>query len=174
MENSVKIERIRPKFLHNKPHFTNLVTAKEAKDPSLRTCGIDQGWRPSGAGDLAAQMTYIYKTIRKSLAMAGATPANVVRQRVFVGLKLEHRPLIMQAMMDFYGNSGSASTCVGGSSPCRRRNCGNRHHRCREWSLKTAFTLAPRPCSTAGTYLGPDAIGGNCLYICRGSYGCDE
>ena len=68
-----------------------------------------------GAGDLAAQMAYIYKTIRKSLAMAGATPANVVRQRVFVvGLKLEHRPLIMQAMMDFYGDGGSASsTCVG-------------------------------------------------------------
>ena len=38
-----------------------------------------------------------------------------MRQRIFlVGLKLEHRPLIMQAMMDFYGDGGSASsTCVG-------------------------------------------------------------
>ena len=42
-----------------------------------------------GAGDLAAQMAYIFETISKSLALAGVTPTNVVRQRVFVvGLKL--------------------------------------------------------------------------------------
>ena len=60
-----------------------------------------------GAGDLAAQMVYIYKAIRRSLALAGAVPANVVRQRVFVvGLKLEHRPIFMQAMMDFTVTAG--------------------------------------------------------------------
>ena len=116
MENSVKIGRIRPKFLHNKPHFTNLVTSEGGK--MIHLSGLVASTKDGdlvGAGDLAAQMAYIYKTIRKSLAMAGATPANVVRQRVFVvGLKLEHRPLIMQAMMDFYGDGGSASsTCVG-------------------------------------------------------------
>ena len=116
MENSLKIGRIRPKFLHNKPHFTNLVTSEGGK--MIHLSGLVASTKDGdlvGAGDLAAQMAYIYKTIRKSLAMAGATPANVVRQRVFVvGLKLEHRPLIMQAMMDFYGDSGSAaSTCVG-------------------------------------------------------------
>ena len=116
MENSVKIERFRPKFLHNKPHFTNLVTCEGGK--MIYLSGLVASTKDGdlvGAGDLAAQMAYIYKTIRRSLAMAGATPANVVRQRVFVvGLKLEHRPLIMQAMMDFYGDGGSASsTCVG-------------------------------------------------------------
>ena len=37
------------------------------------------------------------------------------RNGVFVvGLQLEHRPIIMRAMTDFYGESGSASsTCVG-------------------------------------------------------------
>ena len=37
------------------------------------------------------------------------------RNGVFVvGLQLEHRPIIMRAMADFYGESGSASsTCVG-------------------------------------------------------------
>ena len=116
MENSLKIGRIRPKFLHNKPHFTNLITSEGGK--MIHLSGLVASTKDGdlvGAGDLAAQMAYIYKTIRKSLAMAGATPANVVRQRVFVvGLKLEHRPLIMQAMMDFYGDGGSASgTCVG-------------------------------------------------------------
>ena len=68
-----------------------------------------------GAGDLAAQMGYIYDTIRRSLELAGATPADVVRQRIFiVGLQLDHRPVIMKAMTDFYGDGGSAaSTCVG-------------------------------------------------------------
>ena len=28
MENSVKIDRIRPEILHNKPHLTNLVTSE--------------------------------------------------------------------------------------------------------------------------------------------------
>ena len=47
-----------------------------------------------GAGNLAEQMVYIYDTIRKSISLAGATTANVVRQQVFiVGLTLEHRPL---------------------------------------------------------------------------------
>jgi hypothetical protein len=30
-ENSVKIERFRPDYLHNKPHFTNLVTSQSGK-----------------------------------------------------------------------------------------------------------------------------------------------
>ena len=116
MENPVKIDRIRPEFLHNKPHFTNLVTSEGGK--IIHLSGLVASTKDGdllGAGDLAAQMAYIYETIRKSLALAGATPANVVRQRIFiVGLKLEHRPIIMQAMIDFYGDSGSAaSTCVG-------------------------------------------------------------
>ena len=116
MENSLNIDRIRPKFLHNKPHFTNLVNSEGGTVIHLSglMASTDDG-ELVGAGDLSAQMAYIYETIRKSLALAGATPANVVRQRVFVvGLKLEHRPQIMQAMMDFYGHSRSASsTCVG-------------------------------------------------------------
>ena len=116
MVNTVKINRIRPEFLHNKPHFTNLVTSEGGK--IIHLSGLVASTKDGdllAAGDLAAQMAYIYETIRKSLALAGATPANVVRQRIFiVGLKLEHRPIIMQAMIDFYGDSGSAaSTCVG-------------------------------------------------------------
>ena len=113
---SVTIERHRPKFLHNKPHFTNLVTSKGGT--TVHLSGLVASTRDGelvGAGDLAAQMAYIYGTIRDSLALVGATPADVVRQRVFiVGLQLDHRPVIMKAMTDFYGDNGSASsTCVG-------------------------------------------------------------
>lgn len=112
----VQIDRIRPDFLHNKPHFTNLVTSSGGK--TVRLSGLVASTADGdlvGAGDLAAQMGYIYDTIRRSLELAGATPADVVRQRIFiVGLQLDHRPVIMKAMMDFYGDGGSAaSTCVG-------------------------------------------------------------
>lgn len=113
---SAKIERIRPDFLWNKPHFTNLVTSTGGK--TIHLSGLVPS-TPEGEliapGDLGAQMAYVFDTIRKALALAGATPADVVRQRVFiVGLQLDHRPIIMKAMMDFYGEDGSAaSTCVG-------------------------------------------------------------
>ena len=60
-------------------------------------------------------MAYVYDTIRQSLELVGATPADIVRQRVFiVGLTPAQRPIIMKAMMDFYGDNLSAtSTCVG-------------------------------------------------------------
>lgn len=112
----VQIDRIRPDFLHNKPHFTNLVTSSGGKTVHLSgLVASTAGGDLVGAGDLAAQMGYIYDTIRRSLELAGATPADVVRQRIFiVGLQLDHRPVIMKAMTDFYGDGGSAaSTCVG-------------------------------------------------------------
>ena len=110
------IERIRPDFLWNKQHFTNLVTSAGGK--TIHLSGLVSSTPEGelvGPSDLGAQMDYIYDTIRKSLALAGVTPANIVRQRVFiVGLQLDHRPVIMKAMMDFYGDDKSASsTCVG-------------------------------------------------------------
>jgi len=116
MSNSVTIERHRPDFLHNKPHFTNLVTSEGGK--TIHLSGLVASTKDGdlvGPGDLGAQMAYIYDTIRQSLAQLGATPANVVRQRIFiVGLQLDHRPIIMKAMMDFYGEAETASsTCVG-------------------------------------------------------------
>lgn len=113
---TAEIERIRPDFLWNKPHFTNLVTSTGGK--TIHLSGLVSSTPDGelvGPGDLGVQMAFIYDTIRRALALAGATPANVVRQRVFiVGLQLEHRPVIMKAMTDFYGDGGSASsTCVG-------------------------------------------------------------
>ena len=109
------IERIRPEFLWNKPHFTNLVTSEGGK--TIHLSGLVAGTIEGelvGPGDLGAQMAYVYDTIRQSLALVDATPADIVRQRVFiVDLKPSDRPTIMKAMMDFYGGDQSASsTCV--------------------------------------------------------------
>ena len=113
---TVSIERIRPDFLWNKPHFTNLVTSEGGKTLHLSglVAATSEG-NLEAPGDLGAQMAYIYNTIRRTLELGGATAANIVRQRVFVvGLKPSDRPAIMEAMMDFYGDYKSASsTCVG-------------------------------------------------------------
>ena len=68
-----------------------------------------------GEENLAVQMKYIFDNIRKTLAIAGATPADVVRQRIFVvDMQLAQRPIIQNAMNEFYGEAGSAtSTCIG-------------------------------------------------------------
>lgn len=113
---AVTIERIRPEFLWNKPHFTNLITSEGGKTVHLSglVAGTIEG-ELVGPGDLAVQMAYVYDTIGQSLELVGATPADVVRQRIFiVGLKPDQRPIIMKAMMDFFGGDQSAtSTCVG-------------------------------------------------------------
>ena len=113
---TVTIERIRPEFLWNKPHFTNLVTSRGGR--TVHLSGLVSSTPDGelvGPGDLGKQMAFIYDTVRQALALAGATPADVVRQRAFiVGLQPDHRPVIMTAMTDFYGDGGSAaSTCVG-------------------------------------------------------------
>lgn len=110
------IERYRPDYLDNKPHFTNLVTSQGGK--TIHLSGLvasDADGNLVGPGDLSIQMNFIYDNIRLALADHGATPSHVVRQRVFiVGLQLDHRPVIAAAMNAFYGDGGSAaSTCVG-------------------------------------------------------------
>lgn len=113
---SETIQRIRPDFLHNKPHFTNLVVSDAGRLAHLSglVASTAEG-ELVGPGDLGAQLKFVYDRIGQSLALIGASPADVVRQRVFiVDLELDHRPVIMKAMVDFYGDAGSASsTCVG-------------------------------------------------------------
>ena len=114
-KNSI-IQRHRPEFLHNKPHFSNLIISEAAKQ--VHVSGLVASTSEGvlvGPGDLAIQMKYIFDNLRKTLLIAGATPADVIRQRIFVvDLQLDQRPIIAAAMNDFYGSAGSAtSTCVG-------------------------------------------------------------
>jgi enamine deaminase RidA (YjgF/YER057c/UK114 family) len=115
-DNSPIIQRHRPEFLHNKPHFSNLIISEAGKQVHLSglVASTAEGVLV-GQGDLAVQMNYMFDIIRETLAMAGVTPADVVRQRIFVvDMQLAQRPIIANAMNEFYGEAGSAtSTCVG-------------------------------------------------------------
>ena len=115
-DNSPIIQRHRPEFLHNKPHFSNLIISEAGKQVHLSglVASTAKGMLV-GPGDLPVQIKYIFDSIRKTLTIAGATPADVVRQRIFVvDLQLAQRPIIANAMNEFYGQAGSAtSTCIG-------------------------------------------------------------
>ncbi|MFP6710219.1 MAG: RidA family protein [Rhodospirillales bacterium] len=114
--NNLSITRHRPEFLHNKLHFTNLIVSEGGKHVFLSgLVASTADGELVGAGELAAQMKFIFDSIREALATVGALPANIVRQRIFVvDLQLSHRSIIANAMTEFYGEDGSAtSTCVG-------------------------------------------------------------
>ena len=114
--NSSQIERYRPEFLHNKSHFSNLIISEASKQVHLSgLVASTADGELVGQGDLSIQMKYIFDSIRKTLEIVGATPADVVRQRIFVvDLQLAQRPIISDAMNNFYGETGSAtSTCIG-------------------------------------------------------------
>jgi enamine deaminase RidA (YjgF/YER057c/UK114 family) len=118
-ENPATIERFRPSHLHNKPHFTSVVTSGGGK--TIYVSGLvacDANGELVAPGDLGGQLKYVFANIKQALAELGATPANVVRQRIFIlDMQLDDRPTIAGAMNDFYGDDGSASsTCIGISS----------------------------------------------------------
>ena len=113
---AAKIERHSPEFLDNKPHFTNLIVSEGGRIVRLSGLVASEPDRTLVApGDLGGQMKFIFDNIKRALAQVGATPENVVRQRIFVvGLELDQRPVIAGAMNEFYGDGGTAtSTCIG-------------------------------------------------------------
>lgn len=118
-QNHVKIERFSPAHVHNKPHFTSVVTSEGGK--TIHVSGLvacDANGQLVAPGDLGGQLKYVFDNIKQALAERGATPANVVRQRIFIlDMKLDDRPIISAAMNEFYGDGGTASsTCIGISS----------------------------------------------------------
>lgn len=115
-DTKVTIERLRPDELDNKPHFNAVVTSEGGKQVHVSgmTAADDEG-NLVGAGDLAAQAKQTFENLRIGLAAAGATPSDVVRQRIFiVDLVPEHRTVVSQAMQDFYGDGPRpSSTAIG-------------------------------------------------------------
>src|SRR5919106_2828744 len=68
-----------------------------------------------GAGDLAAQTAQVFRNLRKILAHAGASPADVVRMRMYVvGHTPDKLQVIGPAIAAFFGDAPpSANTLVG-------------------------------------------------------------
>jgi len=109
-ENNTKIVRPHIEGLSNPPHFSNAVTIEGGK--LVHISGM-----LDPEGDHTAQLAAVYGKLKIALAGCGATPADVIRQRVFVvDLVPEHREIVVSAMGEFYGNAKPASTLVGVSA----------------------------------------------------------
>ncbi len=102
------VERPKIEGLGDQPHFVKAVTTEGGKLVHL-------SGQLAPKGDLAAQFKTVYGNLKKALAACGATPSDVIRQRVFVvDLVPEHREIVVAAMMDFYGDGPKpTSTLVG-------------------------------------------------------------
>ncbi len=104
---AVKVERPTIEGLNDPPHFSNAVITEGGK--MVHVSGM-----LNPEGDHAAQFAACYAKLKIALAGCGATPADVIRQRVFVvDLVPEHRGLVVTAMGEFYGGAKPASTLVG-------------------------------------------------------------
>lgn len=110
-----KLERINPDTLRQAPHYSAVVTSEGGKLAHVAGAMAVTKEGLQGAGDLSAQMKQTYENILLALKGAGATPSDVVRQRMFVvDLKPEHRDLVMKSMQEFYGiGPRPASTLIG-------------------------------------------------------------
>ncbi|MFP6735860.1 MAG: RidA family protein [Rhodospirillales bacterium] len=101
------VERPTIEGLNDPPHFSNAVVTEGGKMVHL-------SGQLSPEGDLAAQFKGVYDKLKIGLAACGASPSDVIRQRVFVvDLVPEHRELVVAAMGEFYGGAKPASTLVG-------------------------------------------------------------
>ena len=107
-ESTVKVERRKIEGLNDPPHFENAILTEGGKLVHL-------AGQLTPEGDLAAQFKSVYDKLKTALAGCGATPSDVIRQRVFVvDLVPEYREIVVAAMLEFYGEGPKpTSTLVG-------------------------------------------------------------
>lgn len=111
-----KLVRFNSENVPELPHFSSAVINKSTH--TLHVSGFmatDVNGALIGKGDLAMQARKAYQNIAIVLKEAGTSPANVIRQRVFiVGIDKNTPRIIKKAMDDFYGDGPRpASTAVG-------------------------------------------------------------
>ena len=81
-----KVSYLNPDTMHRNPVFTQVVTV-EGAGRQVHIGGqnaVDSRGNIVGAGDLVAQVEQSLRNLRAALAAAGATPAQVIRWRVYL------------------------------------------------------------------------------------------
>jgi reactive intermediate/imine deaminase len=91
-------------------HYADAVVAGD----TLYVSGIvpvDAAGALVGGDDVVAQARQVFAIMRRVLAAAGATPADVVKVTVYL-LDVDDRPLINPVRQEFFGSARPASTLV--------------------------------------------------------------
>ena len=115
MSGNATLDRPALEGLRQPPHFSNVVVSEGGRLAHISGQMATDGGQLAGEGDLAAQFAQTFANLRKVLDGLGATPDNVVRQRIFVvDLEPAHRDIVVAAMNEFYGEGGKpSSTLIG-------------------------------------------------------------
>jgi len=72
---------------------------------------VDGDGRLVGEGDVVEQARVVFASMRRVLAAAGATPADVVKVTIFL-TDVDDRPKINPVRQEFFGETRPASTLV--------------------------------------------------------------
>ncbi|HEX7382131.1 MAG TPA: RidA family protein [Nevskiaceae bacterium] len=111
-------EAINPKSMYDSVRY-GFSHATRSRGGTVIHCSGQVGWDATGKlvgpGDVAAQARQALANLKQVLKEAGATPADVVRMKVFV---VNHKPEYLEsvgaAIGEFYGSaSPPASTWLG-------------------------------------------------------------
>ena len=114
MAGNATLDRPALEGMRQPPHFSNVVVSEGGKLAHISGQMGTDGGRLVGEGDLAAQFAQTFANLRRVLDGLGATPDNVVRQRIFVvNLEPAHRDIVVEAMSNFYGEGKPSSTLIG-------------------------------------------------------------
>jgi enamine deaminase RidA (YjgF/YER057c/UK114 family) len=117
-DSKVKVERINPDTVYGSQALSKMMTVEGGK--LVQTSGMtamDLEWNLVGKGDLKVQAAKVYENIRLTLEAIGATPADVIMQRLYVvDLKPDDRPIVQEAMKNFYGDGLRPNSALVGVS----------------------------------------------------------
>ncbi len=81
----MRIRRSNPAGLHATPGYHHVTVAGAGPTAYLAgQCPLDRSGRLVGRGDIGAQVDQVVANALVALAAAGATPADVVRSRIYV------------------------------------------------------------------------------------------
>ena len=118
MEESVNlspaIEHINPEGISAAPHFAPAIITSSQKAVYVSGMTGQDKQNSNPLEEYETQLRQAYEKIGITLKAAGASPQDVVRQRVLiVGISQQHAAVTRKVMQEFYGNARPTSTATG-------------------------------------------------------------
>lgn len=110
------IEHISPEGITAAPHFSPGISTTAQQTVYVSGMTAQFNGKADPLEEYETQLRQAYEKVGITLAAAGATPQDVVRQRVLiVGISQEHAAITRKVMQEFYGVARPTSTATGTS-----------------------------------------------------------
>lgn len=110
------IEYITPKGMKSAPHFSPVVRSSAKSTIYVSGMTGQFNGKSDALEEYKIQLRQAYDKIGTALKTVGATPQDIVRQRVLIkGISPQHAAITREVMMKFYGDAKPSSTASGTS-----------------------------------------------------------